>query len=88
MKHLRQHPARPRLCIAAFLMLVFVAVTVTPVHAYLDPGTGSFVLQMILGGVAGVALLVRIYWQKFLDLFRAKTNDAGNSGERAHGETD
>ena len=25
----------------------------TPAHAYLDPGTGSMILQVLLGGVAG-----------------------------------
>jgi hypothetical protein len=33
-------------------------------HAYLDPGTGSFVLQMLLGGIAGVMVVVRLYWEK------------------------
>lgn len=33
-------------------------------HAYLDPGTGSFVLQMLLGGIAGVMVVARLYWEK------------------------
>lgn len=33
-------------------------------HAYLDPGTGSMVLQIILGGIAGLALFGRIFWRK------------------------
>lgn len=57
-----------------FGIFLLTVAAVTPVHAYLDPGTGSFVLQMILGGVAGAALLVRMYWQKFLGLFKS---DAG-----------
>lgn len=37
---------------------VFLAVSINA-HAYLDPGTGSMLLQVILGGVAaiGVAIL-------------------------------
>lgn len=33
-------------------------------YAYLDPGTGSMVLQIILGGVAGLAIFGRIFWRK------------------------
>jgi hypothetical protein len=38
--------------------------------AYLDPGTGSFILQMILAGVLGIAVAVRIYWKKIIAFFR------------------
>lgn len=43
--------------------------------AYFDPASGSLVLQMILGGIAGVALMVRIYWHKLLGLFGVQTAD-------------
>jgi len=33
-------------------------------HAYLDPGAGSMILQMILGGLAGVSLFVRLFWKR------------------------
>ena len=32
--------------------------------AYLDAGTGSFILQMLLGGVAGMMVVGRLYWEK------------------------
>jgi hypothetical protein len=73
---------RPRdfLFYAIFLTLV---AAVTPVHAYLDPGTGSFVLQMLLGGVAGAGLLIKVYWRKLQGVF------ARNSGAKtgAHDAT-
>lgn len=40
-----------------------------PAHAYLDPGTGSIMLQLLLGGVAGSLVIFKLYWQKFKDLF-------------------
>ena len=40
-----------------------------PVHAYLDPGSGSMFLQIVLGGVAGVAVIVKLYWRRLLALF-------------------
>ena len=36
----------------------------TSAYAYLDPGTGSMMLQVILGGVAAVAVAVNLYWHK------------------------
>ena len=35
-----------------------------PAFAYLDPGTGSMLLQVILGGVAAVAVAVKLFWYK------------------------
>lgn len=38
----------------------------SPAHAYLDAGTGSMVLQLIVGGVAGLLMAVKLYWRKIL----------------------
>lgn len=37
--------------------------------AYLDPGTGSMVLQLLLGGTAGAIVVVKLYWQKVKSFF-------------------
>lgn len=42
-----------------------VGISTSPAYAYLDPGTGSIILQVLLGGVAGVALVGKLYWHKF-----------------------
>ena len=44
------------------------------VWAYLDPGTGSMILQLLLGGIAGVAIVLKLYWQRFLSLFKKKSS--------------
>ena len=36
--------------------------------AYLDPGTGSIILQAILGFIAATIASVSIYWTKFKSL--------------------
>ncbi len=33
--------------------------------AYLDPGTGSMLLQAIVGGSAGLFVLIRHVWRSF-----------------------
>jgi len=42
------------------------------VDAYLDPTTGSMVLQIVIGGFLTIAAVVRIYWGKLRRLFRKK----------------
>ncbi len=39
---------------------------------YLDPGTGSFIIQMLLAGFLGIAVAVRIYWKKIVAFFKRK----------------
>jgi hypothetical protein len=36
------------------------------VLAYLDPGSGSMILQAILGGVAGVAVALKMFGRRFI----------------------
>lgn len=44
-------------------------------QAYLDPGTGSMILQVILGGVAGIALAGKLYWQRLRSMLGIKPRD-------------
>jgi hypothetical protein len=38
-------------------------------EAYLDPGTGSVAIQMILAGVVAGLAAVRVYWHRLKSLF-------------------
>jgi membrane associated rhomboid family serine protease len=33
-------------------------------QAYLDPGTGSIVLQLVLGGIVGAVAVLKTYWRR------------------------
>ncbi len=56
-------------------VLPFLLFLATPAHAYLDPASGSMILQVLLGGIAGAAVLIRLYWHKLKDLFGMKKNE-------------
>ncbi len=56
----------------SFLLFVMVSDPSTLALAYLDPGSGSMLLQLILGGIAGITVVTKMYWQKVKDLFRRK----------------
>lgn len=58
------------------IFVIFLMATVggiKPAHAYLDPGTGSLILQVLLGGIAGALVVGRLYWQKVKALFGIKS---------------
>jgi hypothetical protein len=46
-----------------------------PVHAYLDPGSGSMFLQILLGGTAAIGVILKLYWGRLLVLFRIRKDD-------------
>ncbi|HKZ96753.1 MAG TPA: hypothetical protein VJ045_07210 [Hyphomicrobiaceae bacterium] len=42
----------------------------SPAEAYLDPGTGSFVLQMLLAGALAVGASIKLFWHRIKELWR------------------
>jgi len=46
-------------------------------YAYLDPGTGSVLIQGVLAGFASIVIIGRLYWYRLLRLFgiRKSKND-------------
>tara|TARA_B100000401_G_C52700744_1_gene668986 strand:- start:758 stop:976 length:219 start_codon:yes stop_codon:yes gene_type:complete len=55
---------------------------ITPAYAYLDPGSGSIILQAILGFIAATVATMSFYWNKvklFLRKFFKKENKDKNS---------
>jgi len=53
----------------AFLLAGIILFTERPAHAYLDAGTGSMIIQLLLGGTAGLAVLFKMFWQRLVSLF-------------------
>lgn len=59
--------------------------------AYLDPGSGSFVIQLLFGAVVGGLVVMKAYWSKIRAFFNKTdqelaTNEQMNpeTGEEAH----
>jgi len=46
-----------------------------PLLAYIDPGTGSMILQVLLGGVAGIWVILKLFGQRILAFFGKKPKD-------------
>jgi len=43
--------------------------------AYLDPGAGSLLLQLLAGSLAGVAVMGRLYWRRVKRVLRLERHD-------------
>ncbi len=39
------------------------------IFAYIDPGTGSIILQAIIGAIAGAAIAAKLYWHRIIRFF-------------------
>ncbi len=73
-----EHATRRRAARLAFLLLLVLPWLTAPkaAEAYLDPGTGSILLQVIIGGVAGLGVVGKLYWHRLRSLFGAREKDA------------
>lgn len=47
----------------------------TSTFAYLDPGSAGMLLQMIGGGVAGLAVAIKLFWRRILRFLHIRTDD-------------
>jgi hypothetical protein len=50
--------------------LLFVVMAERPAEAYIDPGTASYVFQLIAGALLGAVFLLRTYWNQVTTTLR------------------
>jgi len=55
------------------LLLIFTFAFPFSVYGYLDPGTGSYVIQIILAALLSIGVGVRIFWGKIKAIFKKKS---------------
>ncbi len=64
MKHLKY--------LQGFMILMVATYFVFPkdAHAYIDPGTGSYIFQILMAALLGSLYAVKVFWGNIKDLFR------------------
>ena len=62
------------ICTAAASLIIAVCYS-APSHAYLDPGSGSLMLQVLLGGIAGLVVAGKLFWTRILTFLGFKKGD-------------
>lgn len=45
---------------------------------YIDPGTGSIIIQVLIGLALSIPFLIKLYWAKLKNLFKGKKNGSEN----------
>lgn len=50
--------------------MYFYSSVLSSSHLYLDPGSGSFLLQILLATILGGAFAVKVFWRKIVSFFK------------------
>ena len=63
--------------ISFLIYLLFSASFFSNIPGYIDPGSGSLVIQMIVGALVGFGIAIKVYWYKLKEKFTrtVKKND-------------
>jgi hypothetical protein len=59
-------------------LMCWILMAEKPAHAYIDPGSASYLYQIVVGAALGAMFLVRTYWQRLITRCRSLL-----SGDRA-----
>lgn len=72
--------SRSRFVWFTLFLLYFGVVAVPNAHAYIDPGSGSFIFQVLIGGLLAGGVAVKAFWRRIANFFsrrRSRQNTAG-----------
>jgi hypothetical protein len=56
--------------LASWFLLAYLGLGIGSADAYLDPGTGSIILQAVIGAVTGALIVIKLYWYKLKQLIK------------------
>jgi hypothetical protein len=68
---LRKAFSSPVLAVALTVALIIAALFPSPTSAYIDPGNGSYLFQILLGVFLTAAVTLRNMWARILSVFKA-----------------
>ena len=74
-KTARRTNDRAMLATALALAVWWVAVLAPKAEAYIDPSAGGMLVQLLLAGTAGVAVLGKLLWSRLKRVFGASDSD-------------
>jgi hypothetical protein len=63
------------------VVLAFVLVSPAPAWGYIDPGSGSFFLQMLLAGLLGLGMTLRLYGRRIKAFFRRNKSSSDDDSD-------
>lgn len=66
----------------ALLVVWILVFTTKDASAYIDPSAGGMLVQLLLAGTAGVAVLGRLFWTRITHFFGAGKSQAPSDTEK------
>ena len=67
-----KHCTRPAISLVRLVFFIlFCLLLPSNAYAYLDPGTGSYIFQLIVAALIGALFTVKLYWQKVKTFFKS-----------------
>jgi|WetSurMetagenome_2_1015567.scaffolds.fasta_scaffold1682436_1 hypothetical protein len=60
---------------ATLIVVLFLFVIVSSAYSYVDPGTGSYLLQIIIGFALAGLYTLKHYWGRLRNWFKMKKKD-------------
>jgi len=62
-----------------FIFFLSQGIFISNAYAYLDPGSGSVIIQLIIGALIGIGVTMKLYWvqlkYKLSSIFSTSKND-------------
>lgn len=65
------------------LLILFAGFSM-PAYGYIDPGTGSLIIQGVIGAIAAIGVTMKLYWHKIKVFFMGRKQsdfDAASAAE-------
>jgi hypothetical protein len=70
---------RSRVAFVSVLTVAFMCLWIPVANAYVDPGSGSFVFQALIGGFLAVAVTFRVFWHRISGVFKRGRSESPDS---------
>jgi hypothetical protein len=64
-----------------FVLFVIALTFPKDTRAYLDPGSGSYLIQILVAAVAGGGLILKSQWQKIRNIFNKEKDKENNKDD-------
>lgn len=69
---------------ASVWLALFICLLARPAYAYLDPASGSLLVQLIVGGLAGLSVLARLFWKRITSAFKRGSRRSNGAATSDH----
>lgn len=63
-------------------LFALLLISTDEAFAYLDPTSGSMILQGVIAAFVGIAAVGRLYWTKIKEMFKGKTKTKSDTEEQ------